>query len=155
VATAGILVVVVAACAPVYVQQRGPYAKNDSDWAEVSAAMAAHARPGDAVVFDERARPSQRPRLAMRTYPAGFADVRDVTLQIPYDRNIGWADRAYSVPRAAAHGRFDGVRRVWLLELVIDGEQHTYGLADLRALGFQETGVRVSTHRTVLIELTR
>ncbi|MDN4612875.1 hypothetical protein P5G50_00305 [Leifsonia sp. F6_8S_P_1B] len=155
VATASITLVVVAACAPVYVLQRGPYAKNDSDWAEVSAAVAAHARPGDAVVFDERARPSQRPRLAMRTYPDGFAEVRDVTLQVPYDRNIGWADRAYSVPRAAQHGRFDGVRRVWLLELVIDGEQHTYGMDDLEDLGFQETGVRVSTHRTVLIELTR
>lgn len=154
-ATASITLVVVAACAPVYVLQRGPYAKNDSDWAEVSAAVATHARPGDAVVFDERARPSQRPRLAMRTYPDGFAEVRDVTLQVPYDRNVGWADRAYSVPRAAAHGRFDGVRRVWLLELVIDGEQHTYGLDDLAALGFHETGVRVSTHRTVLIELTR
>lgn len=145
----------VTVCTPVYLSQRGPYAKNDSDWSEVSAAVGAHAKPGDAVVFDEGARPSRRPRLAMHAYPAGFAAVRDVTLEIPYDRNIGWADRAYSVPSAAAEGRFDDVHRVWLIEDNLDGNLHRYGLAELKTLGFAETGLRIPTHRTMLIELTR
>jgi len=158
-ATAGATILFAALCAPVYVQQRGPYAKNDSDWAEVSAAMAANAGPGDAVVFDESARPSQRPRLAMRTYPAGFEGVRDVTLRVPYYRNTWWPDQAYSVTHAAKLGRFDGVERVWLIELDADGvpgaQPHDWGLAPLQALGFSETGRRIPTHRSVIIELTR
>lgn len=152
--TAGALVFV-AICVPVYLSQRGPYSKNDSDWAEVSAAMGRVAHPGDAVVFDEGARPSQKPRLAMRTYPAGFAHVRDITLKTPYYDNDGWADRAYSVPGAAAHGRFTGVTRVWLIELDTDGHQHTYGITDLLNLGFHESGARVHTHREMLIEFVR
>ncbi|MFP3466521.1 hypothetical protein [Leifsonia sp. SIMBA_070] len=154
-ATAGATLLFVALCAPVYVLQRGPYAKNDSDWAEVSAVMGANAGPGDAVVFDESARPSQRPRLAMRTYPEGFRGVRDVTLRTPYYRNDWWGDRAYSVTQAAQRGRFDGVDRVWLIELDGQGIQDTWGLPELQALGFAQTGRTISTHRSVVIELTR
>ncbi|MGN6427577.1 MAG: glycosyltransferase family 39 protein [Leifsonia sp.] len=154
-ATGAAVVAFVAVCTPTYLLQRGPYAKNDSDWAEVSAAMGVHAQPGDAVVFDEATKPSQRPRLAMHTYPDGFASVADVTLRTPYTRSHGWADTAYSVPTAAALGRFDGVRRVWLVENDIDGALSSYGRADLEAIGFEETGLTVQTHRTLLIELTR
>ncbi|GAA4141014.1 glycosyltransferase family 39 protein [Leifsonia shinshuensis] len=145
----------IAVSTPAYLDQRGPYSKNDSDWSEVSSAMASVARPGDAVVFDESTRPSQRPRLAMHTYPSGFAGVIDPTLETPYTHNIGWADRVYTIPQAAARGRFDGVQRVWLVENDMDGSLHHYGLADLEALGFHETGRTVPTHRTMLIELTR
>ncbi|WP_226654161.1 hypothetical protein [Leifsonia sp. LS1] len=149
------LVGFVGVCAPVYQLQRGPYAKNDSDWSEVSAAMGSLAQPGDAVVFDESTRPSQRPRLAMHTYPAGFVNARDVTLEIPYAQNIGWADRAYGVADAAAIGRFDGVHRVWLVENDIDGRLSDYGRDALLELGFEPTGRVVDTHRTAIIELTR
>ena len=149
------LLAFVAVCTPVYLSQRGPYSKNNSDWAEVSTAMGAAAQPGDAVVFDESTKPSQRPRLAMHTYPAGFTAVSDPTLRTPYDRNIGWADRVYSVPTAAELGRFDGVQRVWLVENDVDGSLDHYGLAELQALGFEETGRSIPTHRTMLIELTR
>lgn len=149
------LLAVVAVCTPVYLSQRGPYSKNNSDWAEVSAAMGAAALPGDAVVFDESTKSSQRPRLAMRTYPAGFTAVTDPTLQTPYDRNIGWADRVYSVPEAAGLGRFDGVQRVWLVESDVDGHLDHYGLAELEALGFEPTGRSIPTHRTMLVELAR
>lgn len=149
------LLAFLAVCTPAYLSQRGPYSKNNSDWAEVGAAMAAAARPGDAVVFDESTKPSQRPRLAMHTYPAGFAAVTDPTLRTPYDRNIGWSDRVYSIPKAAELGRFDGVDRVWLVENDVDGALDRYGLAELEALGFEETGRSIPTHRTMLIELTR
>ncbi|MGO4535841.1 glycosyltransferase family 39 protein [Leifsonia sp. 2MCAF36] len=154
-ATVAATAVFVALCAPVYVLQRGPFAKNDSDWAEISAAMAANAKPGDAVVFDESAKPSQRPRLAMRTYPEGFRGLRDVTLRTPYYRNDSWADRAYSVTQAAARGRFDGVERVWVVEVEIDGEQDISGLPELQAIGFGERGRTITDHRSVIIELTR
>ncbi|ODA89583.1 hypothetical protein ATY41_04720 [Leifsonia xyli subsp. xyli] len=144
-----------AICLQAYLSQRGPYSKANSDWSEVSAAIGEHTRPGDAFVFDESTRPSRRPRLAARTYPAGFAAVKDVTLRTPFAENIGWEDKAYSVPEAAALGRFDGVHRVWLIEDDQDGNLSDYGLADLEALGFEETGLRIPTHRTLLIELSR
>ncbi|MGH1525259.1 glycosyltransferase family 39 protein [Leifsonia sp. L25] len=145
----------IAISTPAYLNQRGPYSKNDSDWSEVSSAMASVRQPGDAVVFDESTRPSQRPRLAMRTYPAGFAGVGNPTLRTAYTNNIGWADRVWTIPQAAERGRFDGVTRVWLIENDVDGRLHSYGLADLEALGFHTTGRTVPTHRSMLIELTR
>ncbi len=154
-ATGAGLLAFVAMCTPVYLSQRGPYSKNNSDWAEVSAAMSVAALPGDAVVFDESTKPSQRPRLAMHTYPAGFAAVSDPTLRTPYDRNIGWSDRVYSIPKAAELGRFDGIDRVWLVENDVDGSLHRYGVAELEALGFAETGRSIPTHRSTLIELAR
>ncbi len=155
VATVTVTVLFVAVCVPAYLGQRGPYSKNDSDWAEVSAAVGHYARPGDAVVFDDAARPSQRPRLAMHTYPAGFTAVTDPTVKVPFTANRTWYDSTYTVAHAAELGRFDGVHRVWALENDIGGKQDTYGLADLEHLGFTATGLRVHTHRTVLIEYTR
>ena len=155
IATTACVLVFAGVAVPAYLDQRGPYSKNDSDWAEVSAAISRVAHPGDAVVFDEGARPSRNPRLAMRTYPSGFADVHDVTLKTPYYRNSGWADRAYTVPQAAALGRFDTVNRVWVIELKNNGVPDRYGLSALETLGFHETGVRVNTHREVLIEFVR
>lgn len=146
---AGLLVV--ALTVPVYLGQRTPYAKNDSDWAEVSAAVGANARPGDAVVFDEGTRPSRRPRLALHTYPAGFRDTADVTLAIPFTKNTSWRDSAYTVHQAAAKGRFGGVDRIWLIEYAASPTSvDSYGVADLASLGFHATGVRISTHRAVV-----
>lgn len=143
---------------PLYVGERTPYAKNGSDWAEVSAAMEANARPGDAVVFDESTQPSRRPRLAMRTYPAGFRETADVTLASAFAHNTGLRDRAYSVRQAAHRGRFDGVERVWLIEYAATPSRpDTYGVTDLAGLGFHPTGTRIATHRALiaLYERTR
>jgi mannosyltransferase len=146
---AAVLVAVLAV--PIDVAQRTPYAKNQSDWAELSAAVGAHARLGDAVVFDESARPSRRPRLAMRGYPAGFQAVRDVTLQTPFTRATTWHDLAYSVDAAAQRGRFTGVTRVWLIEYSpAPGHADHYGVADLRALGFHAASPGIATHRGLI-----
>jgi len=154
--TAGALLL--ALIVPVYVGQRTAYAKNDSDWAELSAVVGAHAHPGDGVVFDESVRPSRRPRLAMHTYPAGFAGLVDVTLQTPYKQNDTWHDAAYSVDQADARDRLEGVERIWLIEYV-DAETpkqpDSWGLLPLEREGFVQTGLRVATHRELVIELTR
>jgi len=147
-------VLVTAVAAPVWAQQRGPYAKNDSDWAEISATIGAHARSGDAVVFDESTRPSRDPRLALHTYPDGFRSVRDVTLETPYPERDTWRDAAYTPARAAALGRFDGVDRVWLVEYAIDGRADDYGVADLERLGYR--AVRTfPEHRSTITEYRR
>lgn len=151
---AGALVVVLVA--PITVSQRTPYAKNQSDWAEISAAVGANARTGDAVVFDETARLSRRPRLAMHGYPAGFVGLSDVTLEVPYTRATSWHDVAYSVHAAAQRGRFAGVTRVWLIEYAsAPGRADTFGLADLEALGFRASSTRIATHRGLITLFTR
>ncbi|MGH1523431.1 glycosyltransferase family 39 protein [Leifsonia sp. L25] len=144
-------VLVLALCVPVYVAERTPYAKNQSDWAEVSAAIGAHARPGDAVVFDESTKPSKLPRLAEHTYPAGFANTTDVALHRPYAQTSSWRDSAYTVRQAGALGRFDDIDRVWLIEYApTPGSVDDYGVTDLTALGFHETTTRIATHRELI-----
>lgn len=148
--------VLIAMIVPVYVGQRTPYAKNDSDWAEVSAAVGAHAHPGDGVIFDESVRPSLRPRLAMHTYPAGFTGLVDVTLEVPFQQNYTWHDRALTVDQADARGRLDGIERVWLIEYAASGTTpDSWGVLPLEREGFVQTGVRVATHRELIIELVR
>lgn len=146
--------VVLAAMVPAYLVQRGPYAKNNSDWAEISAVVGAHATPGDAVLFDHSVPQSRRPELALHTYPADFSGLNDVLLETPYTRNTSWADTMYSVPQAVALGRFAGVRRVWLVEYATPTHADTWGLAELRALDFA-TVAHYRTFRSAIIELSR
>jgi mannosyltransferase len=140
---------IVALAVPVYLQQRGPYAKNDSDWAEISAVMQHHAVAGDAVVFDETARPSRRPRLAMHTYPAGFVGLRDVTLDVPAVDTDTWYDRAYPIDTAISLGRLEGVDRVWLIEYSEPGHTDSYGVDALTRAGFTASD-QIRTHRSVI-----
>lgn len=140
---------IVALAIPVYLEQRGPYAKNDSDWAEISAVMHQHALPGDAVVFDETVRPSRRPRLAMHTYPAGFEGLRDIALDIPAADNDTWYDRAYPIATAIALGKLDGTQRVWLIDYSMPGHTDDYGVSALSAAGFTATE-HFHTHRSVI-----
>jgi mannosyltransferase len=140
--------------APIYLAQRTPYAKNGSDWAEISNTVGAHAKAGDAIVFDDGARPSRRPRLALHTYPAGFVGLKDVTLKTPADKSSTWYDRTYTVAAANQLGRFTGISRVWLVEYVLSGRPDTYGLADLNQMGFRVTAA-YRTHSSQIIELVR
>ncbi|KJL27336.1 hypothetical protein RL72_00508 [Microbacterium azadirachtae] len=130
---------VVVAAVPVAALQRGPYAKNQSDWNDISAFIRANAHPGDGIVFDDGARPSQRTRLAKATDPASFRNVTDLLLKTPYQKSYTWYDQTYGIPRAAGMGRFDGVDRVWVVELSFQGVEDDWGLSDLRDLGYRET----------------
>jgi mannosyltransferase len=145
---------VVAAAVPAYVGQRGPYSKNNSDWAQVSATVGAHALPGDAVAFDESTRPSRRPRLAMRTYPAGFAGLADPTLRTPFTESTNWRDALYTIQNALDLGRFNGVRRVWLVEYASGSHVDSSGIPDLEAAGFS-IAHRYLDHRSEVVLLTR
>jgi mannosyltransferase len=152
--TAVAVAVVIGVAAPAYLAQRGPYSKNDSDWAEISATIGANAHPGDAVAFDESVRPSRRPRLALRTYPAGFAGLDDVMLETPYYRNTSWPDRAYSLAKTASLGRLDTVNTLWLVEYATPTHIDAYGTSTLRRLGFTQTA-EYRTHRGVIYRFTR
>jgi mannosyltransferase len=145
---------VVVAAVPAYLGQREPYSKNNSDWAEISAALAARAQPGQGVVFDEHASPSHRTRLAFHTYPAGFTGLRDVTLDVPYTRNSTWYDKAYTVGQANALGRFTGINTVWLIEYSAGRSTDTYGMQPLRDIGYTLTRT-IREHSSVIYEYSR
>jgi len=150
---AAVLVIVAVTAAPSYLAQRTPYAENNSDWAADAAFIHAHASPGDAILFDETTRPSRRPRLALRMYPAEFAGLKDVALKSPSWATDGWDDTAY--PLAAVSSRLDGIHTAWLIELRWPGHRaDSYDLATLSRLGYT-TVHRYPEHSDVIVELKR
>ncbi|WP_345375874.1 glycosyltransferase family 39 protein [Frondihabitans cladoniiphilus] len=145
---------IVVLCIPVYLAQRTPYAQNSSDWAEISATMKAHARPGQAVLFDEDVRPSRNPRLAYRTYAAGFAGLADIGLKTPYWESTSWHDIAYRVSSAVVQQRLTEYPTVWLIEYRTPTHVDDYGLDGLRTAGYVAAAT-YRTHRSEIIELSR
>ncbi len=75
----------------------------------------------------------------------------DLLLKTPYQRSYTWYDQTYGIPRAAGMGRFDGVDRVWVVELSFKGVEDTWGLSDLRALGYHETRRVVGAGSVILL----
>jgi mannosyltransferase len=148
------VVVVVAVTAPTWAFQRSPYAKNQSDWANISLQVAAHARPGDAVVFDDSVRPSRKPRLALDTYPAGFHGLADPTLKTPFTSSPTWYDQVYTLREADALGRLDGISTLWLVEYATPTHTDSYGVSTLLAAGFR-AATTLRTHRSAILEFTR
>jgi mannosyltransferase len=151
---AGALALLVALAAPGYVAQRTYYAKDyGSDWRQVSEILHDEARPGDAVVFDESTRPSQRPRLAKYLYPAGFVGLVDVTLERPHQDVDGLWD--VTVPLADASYRLAATNRVWVLQNTGSREDAAGSdLNTLQQLGFTIDSAR-TVNRTIIFELTR
>jgi mannosyltransferase len=151
-----VVALVVGLAVPSYLSERTPYAKDratnyaghpGSDLRQAAQTVAAHAHPGDAVVFDQTVRPSRRPRLALRLYPQDFTGLKDVGLVTPYWDTSGLWDRV--APPTAAE--LAGIKTVWALEL-----PHAETPADvtrLRQLGYVVTDV-IPVHRTTVYELT-
>jgi mannosyltransferase len=131
--------VVVVLAVPIWVSQRGPFAMNHSDWNQIGSAISAAAKPGDGIVFDHSAKPSKRPELAMDTDPRAFRNVTNLVLHLPYAQNTLWTDTVYTVNRAAAIGRFDGVHRVWMVEYATGARADAWGIHGLAELGFHRT----------------
>lgn len=149
VAAAAACVVIGATFVPTVVSQRTPYAKNHSDWNDISTVISTQAVEGDAIVFDESVRPSRRPRLAMNTDPEAFVRVSDPTLVTAYADGTSWHDEATSVADAA--NNFAGVERVWLVEYAIDGKANTWGQQDLERLGYRLTSVQHLERSDILL----
>ncbi len=130
-----ILTAVIATSSVSYLSQRTPYAKNNSDWSQVADTIAAHAQPGEGILFDESTRPSRSPRLAMRTYPSAFVGLRDVALKTPWYDTTNWRDAVY--PSSSLPSRLGSLKSVWLVELRWPGTiASTYDRSVLSSLGF-------------------
>jgi mannosyltransferase len=115
-----------------YIDQRTPYGKHDSDLRQVADVMGAVSHAGDAVIFDDSVLAHEKPRLAMRLYPAAFRHLDDVELETPYyDRAAIWD--AVS-PQSELAQRVAGHRIVWAVE-ALGGKQPD--VAALEAAGYE------------------
>lgn len=149
-AAAILLAIVLAAFVPNLIVLRGPYAKDGSDWREAAAYLHAHAVEGDAVVYDDRPKNSEEPRLIPAIYPAEVQGLRDPALITPFHVRAGLWDRTRPNDRLTAT---DLGSSVWALERGPD-PAHSPDLAHLQALGYRI----VSAHRinvTTVLHLVR
>jgi mannosyltransferase len=149
------LAAVLLAAAPMYAAQRTPNAENQSDWAQLGAVIAAHARPGDQVAFDTVVRPSRRPASAWRVYPADFRNVSVPQLVTPYWQRPTWTDQLMTIEDAAAHRLFTA-DTVFAVEADYPGE----GVVDARGVpSLEESGYRVvrrwTLHSDLVVQLDR
>ena len=145
-------VVVVLATVPSYVVQRGPFAKdNGSDWRDVAAYVGENARPGDAIVFDQKTKPSRNPRLMVSLYPEQFEGLDDAALVAPFETQPHLWDKV--VPNDTLTVEDLGPV-VWAVELTWDDEKVPADIAYLQSLGYEVTSsTLVSRDRVYRLEL--
>ncbi|MBX3098434.1 MAG: glycosyltransferase family 39 protein [Salinibacterium sp.] len=138
------------ACAPGYLSQRTPFAKDGgSDLRQVAEYIGAHSVTGDAIVFDQTTKPSRDPRLALRLYPSDFAAVTDVGLVTPFNKTAGLWD----VTAPLADLSLGGYPTVWAVELG-HGSDLPPDVAYLEAHGYVvESSILI--HRTTIYHLTK
>jgi len=147
-ASVGAVLLIIALAAPTWAAERGQYAKDGgSDLRQSAAVVSAHARPGDAIVFDQTVRNSRKPRLALHLYPQDFTGLLDVGLITPYQRTAGLWDVVGPAPASA----LTGVHTVWAVEP--SAEQAPADIRHLEGLGYAVTRT-YPVHRTTVYELT-
>ncbi|WP_295012175.1 glycosyltransferase family 39 protein [uncultured Microbacterium sp.] len=148
-ATGVLLAVLLASFVPNAIVQRMPFAKDDSDGREAAAYLQTHARAGSAVVFDDRPKNSEQPRLFAATYPHAFRGLRDPALLVSFRERTGLWDRTR--PNAAL-GVADLGPDVWALERGASPSASP-DVRHLESLGYRV----VETHRvhvTTILHLT-
>ncbi len=147
---AGLLAVMLAAFVPNLVVLRGPYAKDGSDWREAAAYLHGAARPGDSVVYDDRPKDSEQPRLIAAVYPADVARLRDPARIASFRTQPGLWDRTRPNDALTAA---DLTPDVWAVERGSDPERSP----DVRHL--ESLGYRISSlhriHVTTVLRLQR
>ncbi|CAN5369026.1 glycosyltransferase family 39 protein [soil metagenome] len=144
----------VASAALTWVSQRGEYGKDGgSDWRQVSEFMGTHATAGDGVYFDDTTKPSQRPRLAMHLYPAGFTGLVDFALDTPFDKGTWLWDSVY--PLDHDYAALDSLHTIWVIDMTGGDAEKSGDQARI----LKDDGFRLATttnlHRTTVYEYTR
>lgn len=148
-----LLALVVATSSISYLDQRTPFAKNNSDWSQIAGTIKANSEPGDGILFDEGTRPSRAPRLALRTYPSSFTGLTDIALKAPWYDTVNWHDSVYSSSAIAT--RIGSIKTLWLVEYRLPGTAaDTYDRSILSSLGFVVVA-EYPQHSSVVLELTR
>ena len=144
------VLLVAALAAPVYLAQRGPYGKDGgSDLRQVADAIQRNASPGDAVVFAEDIKPSQKPRLSIDLYPERFAGLSDVALVTPFTARDQLWDVVRPLPEAAPALLVHDT--VWAVER--EGRS-LEDIAELQRLGFYPQQM-IQVNRSVIYRMVR
>jgi len=151
--SAAVLVgVLIALCAPVYLAQRTPWAKDGgSDLRQVAEYVQAKASPGDAIVFDQSTKPSRNPRLALHLYPSSFTGLRDIGLITPFDETNGLWDTV--APLTDTTASLATSADVWAVELT-HGATVPADVSFLEAHGYELNSTTL-IHRTTIYHLTK
>lgn len=142
-----VLAALLVAFVPNLVVQRGPYAKDGSDWREAAAYLHDHARQGDAVVYDDRPKDSEAPRLIAAVYPSDVAAPRDPALIAPFRTQPGLWDRTRPNDVLTAA---DLTPDVWAVERGPDPERSP-DVRHLESLGYRISSVHRINVTTVLL----
>ena len=108
---------IVLAAVPSYGSQRMPGGLHDTDGREVSSFVAAHAAPGDGMLFIGEA-PLTDPRTILEAYPSNFEGLTDVAIAQPAEYMDELWDETLSSSMAGL--RLDGINRVWLVRELDD-----------------------------------
>jgi mannosyltransferase len=88
---------------PVYVSQRGPTSKNDTDWAQAAAVLQAHAKRGQDIYYGPiRAGSSLSTSKLRDAYPAAVAGLHDITLKRTGAENNALWDSQWPLTHARA-----------------------------------------------------
>lgn len=149
---AAALIAFAVAALPGFVAQRGDYAKNSgSDWRQVADYIQATASKGDAIVFDTSTKPSQRPELAWRLYPAQFTTVDAPQVTTPYYALGGLWDTV--LPVSDVQQELQASPTVWALELPV-GRSTPADISELTDLGYRVVDIHL-VHRIEIYELQR
>lgn len=144
------ILTVAALAAPVYLAQRGPYGKDGgSDLRQVADAIERNASPGDAVVFAEDIKPSQKPRLSIDLYPDRFVGLTDVALVTPFTARDQLWDVVRPLPEAAP--ALLEHNTVWAVER--EGRS-LEDVAELQRLGFYPQQM-IQVNRSVIYRMVR
>jgi mannosyltransferase len=144
------ILIVAALAAPVYLAQRGPYGKDGgSDLRQVADAIGRNASPGDAVVFAEDIKPSQKPRLSIDLYPDRFAGLTDVALVTPFTAR----DQLWDVVRPLSEAAPALLEHdtVWAVER--EGRS-LEDIAELQRLGYSPRQM-IQVNRSVIYRMVR
>lgn len=153
-----LVVAVMLGSLPTYLGQRTPYPRNGGvDWNTLSETVAAHAKPGESIIFDQTAINARKPRLAKYLYPEAFEGLKDVGLKTRFDQTDGLWDKAYSTSETIK--RLDGAQTVWLVRagerFSTDQAKSDAYVTELEAAGYTATETH-DLHRSILVrfELT-
>jgi mannosyltransferase len=99
---------------PVYISQRGPTAKNATDWQQAAAVIASHAKPGQDIYYGPIVTGGTRSTSRIRdAYPAVLAQLNDITVKkTGVEANTIW-DTQY--PLTAARGTLGSTKVLWAI----------------------------------------
>ncbi|MFE6966469.1 glycosyltransferase family 39 protein [Agromyces sp. NPDC057679] len=142
------------ACAPGYLAQRTPLAKNDgSDLAQIADYIQRHAEPGDGVFLEDSNFGNTQPRLALSGYPAAFANTTDVAFVRSFTTTGGFSDITIGFDQLGS--RLDGIDRLWLVTAGSPGTGELHGAPYLLgAHGFAAVSQH-ETNRSTIVKYER